>query len=62
MPALAPHPSTLAFWTPAWLAPWLIRLGDYLQAIGRERYHQCAPEKQTTIHTKLERVYGSHEA
>lgn len=57
-----PTPATIAKGVPAWLAPWLIRLGAWLQDIGRECYHQCPHEKQCTIHEKLEKVYGTHEA
>ena len=54
-------PERAARWTPASWAPWLVRIGAYLQAIGRECYHQCDHGKQCKIDDKLEQVYGPHE-
>lgn len=47
-------PCAMARWVPAWLSPYLLRLGAYLQDIGRECYHQCCEEKQVGIKSKLE--------
>ena len=51
------NPAVVAKIVPAWMGVWLIRLGAYLQAIGRECYYQCDHTKQCTIHNKLEKVY-----
>lgn len=54
-------PQRVAAWVPAWLAPYLIRVGLYLQAMGRECYHQCDQDKQCTMKAKLAKVYDGHE-
>lgn len=56
------EPKSVAKATPAWMAVWCLRVGAYIQSMGRECYHQCPHEKQCTIHEKLEKVYGTHEA
>ena len=55
------QPATVAHYIPAWLGVWLLRLGVYLQAIGRECYHQCDHTKQCTMHSKLEKVYAERD-
>ena len=49
---------TIAKYIPAWVSPYLIRVGVWLQSLGRECYHQCPHEKQCIIHAKLEKTYG----
>lgn len=56
------QPKTLARFVPGWNAARWLRIGAYLQAIGRECYHQCDQVKRKPIDDKLEQVYGSHEA
>lgn len=56
------EPKTVAKATPAWMAVWCLRVGAYVQAMGRECYHQCDLVKRQPIDAKLEKVYGPHEA
>lgn len=56
------EPKTVAKATPAWMAVWCLRVGAYVQAMGRECYHQCDQVKRQPIDAKLEKAYGTHEA
>lgn len=51
----------MAKYIPAWLGLWCIRFGTYLQAIGRECYHQCDNDKQCVMRNKLEKVYAKRD-
>ena len=55
------NPAVVAKIVPAWLGVWLLRVGVYLQAVGRECYYQCPSEKQCTMHAKLEAVYAKRD-
>ena len=55
------NPAVVAKIVPEWLGVWLIRLGAYLQAIGRERYHQCDHARQCAMHDKLEQAYAERD-
>lgn len=54
--SLSIAPATIGRFTPAWLIPWIMRFGGYLQDIGRESYYACQGERRQAIYPKLSKV------